>query len=100
MSLKRHISMLFCQLVNVVDKTVEILVLSDDVDIGMCVLRSFAVFVIITVTITYTIVVAIVVATVVAAAAAIAILMTYESFLSFLCFLVKLQMLLPKQLEL
>ncbi len=89
MSLKRHISMLFCQLVNVVDKTVEILVLSDDVGIGMCVLRSFAVFVIITVTITYTIVVATVVADV-AAAAAIAILMIYE----------KIQMLLSKQLEL
>ena len=40
----------FCQLVNVVAETVGIPVLPDDVGIGMCVLRSFAVFVIITVT--------------------------------------------------
>ena len=50
-SFKRHILMLFCQLVNVVAETVGIPVLSDNVGVSMCVLRSFAVFVIIIVTI-------------------------------------------------
>ncbi len=40
--------MLFGQTANVVAKTVGTLVLSEDVGVSMCVLRSFAVFVIIT----------------------------------------------------
>ncbi len=61
--------MLFCQLVNVVAETVGIPVLSDNVGVSMCVLRSFAVFVIITVT-TVIAVIAVVAAVAAAAAAA------------------------------
>ena len=65
--------MFFCQLVNVVAKTVGIPVLSYDVCIGMCVLRSFAVFVIM-----------IVAVDVAADAAVIATMMTYVSFFDIL----------------
>ncbi len=78
-SFKRHILMLFCQLVNVVAETVGIPVLSDNVGVSMCVLRSFAVFVIIIVTI-FVATVAVVAAVAAAAAAAVTVV-TDVSFL-------------------
>ena len=49
-SFKRRILMIYGQLVNVVAETVGISVLLYNVGVSMCVLRSFAVFVIITAT--------------------------------------------------
>ncbi len=79
-SFKRHILMLFCQLVNVVAETVGIPVLSDDVGVSMCVLRSFAVFVITIVTIFVVFVITIVTIFVAAVAAAAAAVMTDMPF--------------------
>ena len=66
----------FGQLVNVVAETVGTQMLSNDVDISMCILRSFTVFVII-------IVVATVADITAGAAAAAATVMTKLSFLAF-----------------